>query len=117
RKGSVSAKKGERILIPANMRDGILLCVGKGNPDWNCSAPHGSGRILKREDVSKHYTLSQFKAEMKGIHCACLGKETLDEAPFAYRDIETIASQIEDTATIQKILTPVYNYKAGSRTL
>ncbi|HBN56786.1 MAG TPA: RNA-splicing ligase RtcB [Lachnospiraceae bacterium] len=116
RKGSVSARKGERILIPANMRDGILLCEGKGNPDWNFSAPHGSGRILKREDVSKRYTLSQFKSEMKGIHCSCIGKDTLDEAPFAYRDIAAIASRIEDTAVIQKILTPVYNYKAGSRT-
>lgn len=115
RKGAVSARKGERILIPANMRDGILLAVGKGNPDWNCSAPHGSGRLLKREDVAKRYTLSWFKSEMKGIHCTCISKDTLDEAPFAYRDIRTIASQIEAAAEIEKILTPVYNYKAGSR--
>ncbi len=115
RKGAVSARKGERLLIPVNMRDGIILAVGRGNPDWNCSAPHGSGRILKREDVARKYTLSRFKSEMKGIHCTCISRETLDEAPFAYRDIQTIAAQIKDTAEIRKILTPVYNYKAGSR--
>lgn len=114
RKGAVSAREGEQILIPVNMRDGVLLAKGKGNKEWNCSAPHGSGRILKRDAVAKHYTLSQFKAEMKGIHCACIGKETLDEAPFAYRDLETIAPQIGDTAEILKILIPVYNYKVGS---
>lgn len=115
RKGAVSAQEGERIIIPANMRDGILLALGKGNPEWNCSAPHGSGRLMKREDVAKKYTLSQFKSEMKGIHCTCIGRDTLDEAPFAYRNIHTIASQIQDTASILKILTPVYNYKAGNR--
>lgn len=114
RKGAVSAKAGERILIPANMRDGILLATGRGNPEWNCSAPHGSGRLLKREDVAKRYTLSQFKSEMKGIHCTCVSRETLDEAPFAYRDIRTVAALIGDTADIQKLLIPVYNYKAGS---
>ena len=115
RKGAVSAGKGERLLIPANMRDGILLAEGRGNPEWNCSAPHGSGRLLKREDVAKRYTLSRFKSEMKGIHCTCISRDTLDEAPFAYRDIQSIAALIRDTADIQKILTPVYNYKAGSR--
>lgn len=114
RKGAISAKKGERMLIPVNMQDGILLAAGKGNPEWNCSAPHGSGRLMKRGEVSKHYTLSQFKAQMKGIHCSCIGKDTLDEAPFAYRDLETIAGQISETADIQSILKPVYNYKAGS---
>lgn len=115
RKGAVSAEKGERILIPANMRDGILLAEGKGNPEWNCSAPHGSGRILKRKDVAKRYTLSQFRSAMKGIHCTCIDRDTLEEAPFAYRDLSSISSLIDDTAEIQKILTPVYNYKAGSR--
>ncbi len=115
RKGAVSARKGERILIPVNMRDGILLAAGRGNPDWNYSAPHGSGRLLKREDVAKHYTVSQFKSEMKGIHCACIGKDTLDEAPFAYRNINDIMEKIAETADILDILKPVYNYKAGSR--
>lgn len=114
RKGAASAGKGERVLIPANMRDGILLASGRGNPEWNGSAPHGSGRLLKREDVAKRYTLSQFKSEMKGIHCTCVRKDTLDEAPFAYRDIRAIAALIKDTADVQKILTPVYNYKAGN---
>lgn len=115
RKGAVSAGKGERLLIPANMRDGILLAAGRGNRNWNCSAPHGSGRVLKREDVAKKHTLSQFRSEMKGIHCTCVGKDTLDEAPFAYRDLQSIAALIGDTADIQKILTPIYNYKSGSR--
>lgn len=112
RKGAVSAKKGERLLIPANMRDGVLLAVGKDNMDWNRSAPHGSGRILKRTDVAKKHTLSQFKAQMKGIHCTCISKETLEEAPFAYRDLSAIASQIGETVEIQKVVTPVYNYKS-----
>ena len=115
RKGAVSARKGERILIPVNMKDGILLASGRGNPDWNCSAPHGSGRLLKREDVARHYTVSQFKSEMKGIHCSCIGKDTLDEAPFAYRNINDITGKIAETADILDILKPVYNYKAGSR--
>lgn len=97
------------------MRDGILLAAGKGNTEWNNSAPHGSGRLLKREDVFKHYTLSQFKTQMKGVYCSCIGKNTLDEAPFAYRYLKTIAGQIRETADIQRILKPVYNYKAGSR--
>lgn len=115
RKGAVSAYKGEQILIPIHMRDGVLLAKGKGNKEWNCSAPHGSGRLIKREEVAKRYTLSQFKAEMKGIHCSCISKGTLDEAPFAYRDLASIAPLITDTAEITKILTPIYNYKAGSR--
>lgn len=115
RKGAVSAEKGERLLIPANMRDGILLAEGKGNPEWNCSAPHGSGRIMKREDVAKRFTLSRFRSEMKGIYCTCVSRDTLDEAPFAYRDIHSISALIQDTAEIRKLLTPVYNYKAGSR--
>lgn len=115
RKGAISALAGERLIIPVNMRDGILLASGKGNPEWNASAPHGSGRLLKRADVSRHYTLSQFKAQMKGIHCTCIGRDTLDEAPFAYRDMDAIRGQISETAEIQDILRPVYNYKAGNR--
>lgn len=115
RKGAISARAGERLVIPVNMRDGILLAVGRGNPEWNCSAPHGSGRLLKRGDVSKQYTVSQFKAQMKGIHCSCIGKATLDEAPFAYRDMDTIAAQLTETAEIESILRPVYNYKAGAQ--
>ena len=113
RKGAISAKKGEKVIIPINMRDGILLGTGLGNTDWNCSAPHGSGRSMKREDVKAHYTVSSFRSEMKGIYSSCIGKETLDEAPFAYRALNDIAEAIGDTVTIHKIIRPVYNFKAG----
>lgn len=115
RKGAISAKKEERVAIPINMKEGILLGVGLGNPEWNESAPHGSGRIYRREDVKKSYTVSQFKAEMKGIYCSCIGKGKLDEAPFAYRGAEEIINRIADTVTVQKRLKPVYNFKAESK--
>ena len=114
-KGSISAKKGEPVIIPANMRDGVILGIGKGNAQWNYSAPHGSGRKLKREDVKNQYTVSEFKKEMKGIYSSCVGLDTLDEAPFAYRSMTEIAEQIKDTVEITEILKPVYNFKAGSR--
>ena len=115
RKGCISAQKGERVIIPANMKEGILLGVGRGSREWNCSAPHGSGRRLKREEVKKQYTVSAFQKEMKGIFSTCVGAETLDEAPSAYRSISEIAEQIKDTVEITERLVPVYNYKAGSR--
>ena len=102
-------------MIPTNMRDGMILGIGLGNGDWNRSAPHGSGRRLKREDVKSRYTVSDFKKEMKGIYSSCVGADTLDEAPFAYRSISEIAERIRDTVRITEILKPVYNYKAGSR--
>jgi len=113
RKGAISAKKGEKVIIPINMRDGVLLGTGLGNPDWNMSAPHGSGRIMKREDVKNHFTVSNFKSEMKGIYSGCINKDTLDEAPFAYRAIEDITEVITDTVSIDKIIRPVYSFKAG----
>ena len=115
RKGAIAAEKGFQVIIPANMRDGMLLGIGLGNEDWNCSAPHGSGRRLKREDVKSWYTVSDFKREMKGIFSSCVGTDTLDEAPFAYRSLAEIAERIRDTVQITEILKPVYNYKAGSR--
>ena len=115
RKGAISAKKGERVVIPVNMRDGIILGIGKGNADWNYSAPHGSGRKLKRDDVKNKYTVSEFKKEMKGIYSSCVSADTLDEAPFAYRSITEIVGQIRDTVEVTEILKPVYNFKAGSR--
>ena len=114
-KGSVSARKGERVMIPANMKEGIILGIGKGNAAWNYSAPHGSGRKLKREDVKNQYTVSEFKKEMKGIYSSCVSADTLDEAPFAYRPITEITEQIKDTVDVTEILKPVYNFKAGSR--
>lgn len=114
-KGSISARNGEKVIIPANMRDGIILGIGKGNAEWNYSAPHGSGRKLRRTDVKNQYTVSDFKKEMKGIYSSCVNSETLDEAPFAYRSITEIAEQIKDTVEITEILKPVYNFKAGSK--
>lgn len=113
RKGAISAKEGEKLIIPINMRDGILLATGLGNIEWNMSAPHGSGRIMKREEVSSKYTVSNFKKEMKGIYSPSIGKDTLDEAPFAYRPLKEIIEVIKDTAIIQEIIKPIYNYKAG----
>lgn len=113
RKGAVSAKAGETVIIPINMRDGILVGVGRGNDDWNFSAPHGAGRIMNREAVKDNFTVSRFKTEMKGIYSSCIGKDTLDEAPFAYRNQEMIESAIQDTVNIEKVLKPVYNFKAG----
>ncbi|MCR4846248.1 MAG: RtcB family protein [Eubacterium sp.] len=112
RKGAISAKKGERVIIPINMRDGIILGTGLGNAEWNYSAPHGAGRIYKRSEVAEHHTLSEFKKAMKGIYSICINKDTLDESPFAYRGIDDIAEVIKDTVKIDKIIKPVYNYKA-----
>lgn len=114
RKGAISSEDGETVIIPINMKDGIILGTGLGNPDWNYSAPHGAGRIMNRENVKNNFTVSQFKNEMKGIHCSCIGKGTLDEAPFAYRGLEEIKETIKDTVIIDEILKPVYNYKAGN---
>lgn len=112
RKGAISAKRGEPVVIPINMKDGILLGTGRGNADWNCSAPHGSGRILKRDEVKNQHTVSEFKKEMKGIYSSCIGKGTLEEAPFAYRRIEEIQKAVGDTMEITNVLKPVYNFKA-----
>lgn len=113
RKGAVSAQQEERLLIPINMKEGMLLCEGKGNPGWNFSAPHGAGRVYRRDQVKEHFTVSDYKREMKGIYSTCISRDTLDEAPFAYRSAEEIMEQMEETVRIRKILRPVYNFKAG----
>lgn len=115
RKGAISAKENEKVIIPINMRDGIILGYGLGNKDWNHSAPHGAGRIIKRSEVKSHFTVSSYKSEMKGIYSSCIGSDTLDEAPFAYRKIEDIIDAIKDTVEITNILTPIYNFKAGDK--
>jgi len=115
RKGAVSARAGETVVIPVNMRDGILVCEGKGNAEWNFSAPHGAGRILKRQAVKENYTVSRFKQEMRGIYCSCIGADTLDEAPFAYRGLDEIDGAISDTVTVKKRLKPVYCYKDSGK--
>lgn len=112
RKGAISAKKDEFVIIPIHMKDGILIGHGLGNEEWNCSAPHGAGRILKRDDVKSHFTVSQFKSEMQGIYSSCIGKNTLDEAPFAYRNLKEITEVIGETVAIENIIRPIYNYKS-----
>ncbi len=113
RKGAASALEGEPVIIPINMRDGVILGVGKGNPEWNYSAPHGSGRKIRRTDVQNGYTVSAFKKDMKGIYSTSICAETLDEAPVAYRGVDEILSAIEDTVEVKEIVKPVYNFKAG----
>lgn len=113
RKGAISAHEGEDIIIPINMRDGTILGKGKGNEKWNYSAPHGSGRIYSRKEVANYHTVNEFKKQMKDVYSICIGPDTLDEAPFAYRNIDYIKESIQDTVDITKILKPVYNYKAG----
>jgi len=114
RKGSVSAMKGERLLIPINMRDGALICIGRGNPEWNCSAPHGAGRILSRKAALDMLTVEEFQREMDGIFTTCVAEGTLDESPMAYKGLEEILSQIGPTAEVVQRITPVYNFKAGT---
>lgn len=115
RKGAIRSKQGEKVIIPINMRDGIILATGLGNEDWNCSAPHGSGRIYKRSEVKEHHTVAEFKTAMKGIHSVCVNKDTLDESPFAYRRLEDIMDVIGDTVKMDKVIKPVYNFKAGGK--
>ena len=114
RKGSVSARMGERLLIPINMRDGALICIGKGNPEWNCSAPHGAGRILSRTAAQNSLTVEEFRREMQGIYTTCVAQSTLDESPMAYKGINEILAQIGPTAELVKRIKPVYNFKAAS---
>ena len=113
RKGSVSAMKGERLLIPINMKDGSLICIGKGNEEWNCSAPHGAGRLLSRRRAKEEYTVEEFEKVMEGIYTTCVSYKTLDESPMAYKSMEEILENIEETASVEKIIKPVYNFKAG----
>lgn len=113
RKGAVSAQKGERLLIPVNMRDGSLLCSGKGNADWNYSAPHGAGRLMSRSEAKESFTVSEYKKQMKGIYTTSVNSGTLDECPMAYKSIEDIVNNIGDTVEINDIIKPIYNFKAG----
>ena len=113
RKGAVSAKEGEQLLIPINMRDGSLLCVGKGNEDWNCSAPHGAGRLMSRADAKQSFTVSEFKKQMAEVYTTSVSKATLDECPMAYKGMQDILDNIGPTAEVRKIIRPIYNFKAG----
>ena len=113
RKGAVSAKAGERLLIPINMRDGSLICTGLGNEDWNCSAPHGAGRLMSRAKAKQSFSIDEFRHEMEGIYTTSVGKSTLDECPMAYKDMADIVENIGPTVRIDTVIKPVYNFKAG----
>ena len=113
RKGAISAKKGEKVLIPINMRDGSLLCVGKGNEDWNCSAPHGAGRIMSRSKARESISMESFRESMAGVYTTSVCESTIDESPMAYKPMDEIISNIKDTVDILDVLKPVYNFKAN----
>ena len=113
RKGAVSAQKGERLIIPINMRDGSLICTGKGNPEWNYSAPHGAGRLMSRSEAKNSFSVSVFRKEMDGIYTTSVGRDTLDECPMAYKPMESILENISDTVDVDTIVRPIYNFKAG----
>lgn len=113
RKGAVSAEKGEKLIIPLNMRDGSLICVGKGNPEWNCSAPHGAGRVMSRAEARKQLSFGDYEKSMKGIYSTSVSKATLDEAPMAYKPMDEIIGVIGETVEIVDRVVPVYNFKAS----
>lgn len=114
RKGAVSAGEGERLVIPMNMRDGALLCAGLGNADWNCSAPHGAGRLKSRAETLNSVTVSAYKKAMTGVFSTSIGRDTLDECPMAYKPADEIEAAIGPTVTITGRLRPVYSFKAGN---
>lgn len=113
RKGAISAKKDEILVIPLNMRDGILICKGKGNSDWNCSAPHGAGRLYSRSKAKEIFTVTEYEESMAGIYTTCVNECTLDEAPFVYKDYQEIMECIEPTVEILERITPIFNFKAN----
>ena len=112
RKGAISAQEGGRVIIPMNMRDGSLICIGKGNPDWNYSAPHGAGRLMSRSNAFKNIQMDEFQRDMSGIASWSVCESTKDGAPGVYKPMQSIVSQIEPTVEVERIFRPVYNYKA-----
>ncbi len=113
RKGSISAAKGQKCIIPLNMRDGSLICTGKGNPDWNCSAPHGAGRVLSRTQAYEMITMEDFEASMAGIYSESVTESTRDESPMVYKPADEIIANIGDTVNIDTIIRPIFNFKAS----
>lgn len=113
RKGAIAAHEGEKVLIPINMRDGSVLAVGKGNPDWNYSAPHGAGRVMSRAKAKESIDLDEYKASMSGIYTTSVNEQTLDEAPMAYKALEDIIDVIKESVDVIEVLKPIYNFKAG----
>lgn len=114
RKGAVPANKGQKILIPMNMRDGCIVAVGKGNAEWNCSAPHGAGRLMSRSEAKENISLDEFTSAMEGIYTTTANQSTIDESPMAYKPMDEIVRLIAPTAEIEKIIKPVYNFKASN---
>lgn len=112
RKGAISAKEGEEVIIPLNMRDGCIIGVGKGNPEWNFSAPHGAGRIMSRGEAKEKIDLKDYMATMDGIYTTSVKDSTIDEAPMAYKPAQEIVDAIKDTVEIKQIIKPIYNFKA-----
>ncbi len=112
RKGAIRANKNEKVLIPINMRDGSIIAVGKGNQDWNCSAPHGAGRIMSRTKAKERFKLEEFKQSMKDVYSTSVVEETIDESPMVYKSMQEIIENTKDTIEIQKIVRPIYNFKA-----
>jgi RNA-splicing ligase RtcB len=115
RKGAISAHPGEMGIIPLNMRDGSLVVIGKGNVDWNCSAPHGAGRALSRSQARKRLDLEEYRSEMANVYTSCVDASTIDEAPEAYKDSSAIFAAVKDTVAVVEQLAPVYNFKASGR--
>ena len=113
RKGAIAAHRGEKVLIPINMRDGSVLAVGRGNPDWNYSAPHGAGRLMSRTQARKTLSLEEYRREMAGVYTTSVSERTLDEAPMAYKSLEDILDVIRDSVDVQEIMKPIYNFKAS----
>jgi len=113
RKGAVSAQKNEKLLIPINMRDGSLICIGKGNEDWNYSAPHGAGRVMSRKKAKENISLEEYKKTMEGIYTTSVNEETLDEAPMAYKSLEDIIDVIKESVDVIDVMKPIYNFKAS----
>jgi len=113
RKGAISATKDEQLVIPLNMKDGLLVCKGKGNEDWNYSAPHGAGRLYSRSKAKETFSLEKYQKEMEGIFSTCISENTIDEAPFVYKDYKEIMECIEPSVEIMKRLLPIYNFKAN----
>ena len=113
RKGAIAAHKGEKVLIPINMRDGSVIAIGRGNPEWNFSAPHGAGRLMSRAEAKETLDLDAYKAAMQGIYTTSVNEATLDEAPMAYKSLDSIVDVVGDSVDILDVMKPVYNFKAG----
>ena len=114
RKGAISAREGEKVIIPMNMRDGSLICIGKGNSDWNYSAPHGAGRIMSRKQANDNVDMNEFISSMEGIYTTSVNNSTKDEAPQVYKPMQEIIENIKDTVNIVKVIKPIYNFKASN---